>query len=292
MNPRPSTSILLQHVQAGQAETARAAGEKAAQRVLHSLHASYADRLETALTEMLVTPAVSLISLDETSTEACPLSEQDGYAYGFSAMNPAAGVLEMSTGLARMVVAQFLRGAGHPQGGSTLSEIELQLLRGILQTLLQGYAGLWARYRVPSLRLEGAFTGFHTHEPLFRATYRVETPLGSGTLSVILRLPVWRPVLAGVPAAQESTGFNPRLSPLFGAIGNCPLPARVLLGTIKVTLKDLLSLAEGDIMCLDTPVGGPLEIRLGNRPKLLGRVHVADERYVITVERSMTGSGA
>ncbi|MHB9025430.1 MAG: FliM/FliN family flagellar motor switch protein [Armatimonadota bacterium] len=293
MKPHSATSMVLKHMQASPPESARAATlEKAAQRALHALHAAYTDRLEHTLVEILATPAVSLLSLDELTADAVRPAEPGEYCYGFSAMKSAAGVLMLSPELAGMVVTEFLHGEGILRANHALSEIEAQLLRGILQTLLQDYAAQWAQYHVPTLRLEGEFIGFQTGEPLYRATYRVETVSGSGTLALILRLPAWRTVLAGFSAPRELSSISPRQSAIFGAIGSCPLPARVLLGTMKVPLKDLLSLTEGDIMCLDTPAGSPLEIHLGNRPKLLGRVHVYDERYVVTVERSMTGSGA
>ena len=73
---------------------------------------------------------------------------------------------------------------------------------------------------------------------------------------------------------------------LLDVIGDCVLPARVLLGSTRMTVADLLSLHTGDIICLDQDQDAPLEIHISGRPKLLGQAQVQHGQITVTIEKT------
>ncbi|HEX2951331.1 MAG TPA: FliM/FliN family flagellar motor C-terminal domain-containing protein, partial [Armatimonadota bacterium] len=103
------------------------------------------------------------------------------------------------------------------------------------------------------------------------------------------RLPAWREAFSRFPqAGREKTTVQPPNNGLLDSIGECMLTARALLGSTHISVKDLLGLQVGDIICLDRDPEAPQEIRISNRPKLLGRVRVERGQYIITVEESVS----
>ena len=252
-------------------------------RGLHALHGEFAGALREALADSLQTPAVTLIALQEATTETLP--DFRGYSFAFSALQPQAGVLECSESLALLIVDRLLGGSGALiESPHALSEIELQLLHGTLEPVAAAYAKAWQRAAAFRPRLEGAPGELQPGEPCYVVTYEVRTTHGTGELAFLLRLTAWKDVLSKLGTPSPLPGAKPRNSAMLELIGDCAVSARVLLGRTTINVGDLLSLHAGDIICLETAADSLLEIRINNRPKLLGRAQVQHDQYVITVD--------
>lgn len=71
-----------------------------------------------------------------------------------------------------------------------------------------------------------------------------------------------RPVLRSVKPPQQGL--------LRTALGRVGIDVRVVLGGRRLSMRDFLQLAVGDVVMLGTPVGGEIEVLLGGRRKFLG----------------------
>jgi flagellar motor switch protein FliM len=60
--------------------------------------------------------------------------------------------------------------------------------------------------------------------------------------------------------SNDTTYFHERLA----YIEDVPVPVTVVLGKAEMSVGDLQSLEEGDVIELDTHVGVPLEVRMGS----------------------------
>lgn len=64
-----------------------------------------------------------------------------------------------------------------------------------------------------------------------------------------------------------------------------PIEAYVELGKTKITLREILELAEGSIIELDRIAGEPLDIKVGSQIVAQGEVVVVDDFYGIRITK-------
>ncbi|HEX2949350.1 MAG TPA: FliM/FliN family flagellar motor switch protein [Armatimonadota bacterium] len=265
--------------------------DKSIARIFHGVHVDFASSLEEALGRVLMQPTVSVISLGESTPEAYQRHQyQPIYSISFSAQGLLAGVIECSQELAAMLVDQLLGCHGELiRQQRQLSEIEIELVRDSLVPLLTPYPAAWSKHATFKAKSDGTPTDYLVGEPLFVATYAVTTAEGTGNISYILRLSSWRDLCAKLNQPKREIPVTaPTNNGLLDTIGECMLSARALLGYTHISVKELLGLRVGDIICLDRDPDAPLEIRISNRPKLLGKVRIERGQYVITVDSGVS----
>lgn len=261
--------------------------EREQARLLQAHHVTTTDRLATALAGSLGSVNVSLVSLAETTVDAHRTQEDTPVCcLGFGLKGTPAGWLECSESLAVLILDCLLGLAGsEPRDTRALGEIERQLLLDALRPAADAYAETWKGQAALQIRTGESDLEADSNEPLYVATCELRTAQSAGRLHLVLRLPAWRTVLASVPRTPKPAPSRVNTA-LLGTIGECLVPARALLGSVPITVRDLLSMRPGDIICLESPADAPLEIRVGNQPKLLGRAAIQHGRYVITIEQS------
>lgn len=259
-------------------------------RMLQTLHGDFTPALESALCALLLTPAVTLASLQDIASEAFTAAQPvTSYPVSFSALTPHAGLLECSESIALLIVDRLLGGNGAMvDSPHALSEIEMQLLHSALEPLLAAYAKMWQRTIKFSAKLEGTTDELPAGETLYVATYEIYSLQGSGQLQIVLRLPAWQEVLSRPGAAQQAAPapHSPNAG-MLEIIGDCSVSARALLGRTHISVSELLSMSTGDIICLDNTADSPVEVHINNRPKLLGRAQVQNDQFVVFVEGPM-----
>lgn len=68
-------------------------------------------------------------------------------------------------------------------------------------------------------------------------------------------------------------------------LADIPVEATVELGRAKVTLREVLELAEGSIINLDKPAGEALDIKVGGKTIGQGEVIAVDDFYGIRITK-------
>ncbi len=66
-------------------------------------------------------------------------------------------------------------------------------------------------------------------------------------------------------------------------LADIPIEATVELGRTKLTLREILELAEGSIISLDKFAGEPLEVKVGGQTVAIGEVVAVDDSYGIRI---------
>lgn len=61
------------------------------------------------------------------------------------------------------------------------------------------------------------------------------------------------------------------------------LPVSVEIGRAEIPFQDLLTLEEGDIICLDTKLGTSLKIMVSGRTKFMGKPGLRDNKYAVQI---------
>lgn len=68
-----------------------------------------------------------------------------------------------------------------------------------------------------------------------------------------------------------------------GLLMDIDLPIRILFGSTRLRLRDILALKAGSVVELDRPADGPVEILVSNRIVARGQVIVVDGNYGVQV---------
>ena len=87
------------------------------------------------------------------------------------------------------------------------------------------------------------------------------------------------PASEPVSAAPAATGA----SRTAGLLMDIDLPIRILFGSTRLRLRDILALKAGSVVELDRPADGPVEILVSNRIVARGQVIVVDGNYGVQV---------
>ena len=66
-------------------------------------------------------------------------------------------------------------------------------------------------------------------------------------------------------------------------LADIPIEATVELGRAKLTLREILDLAEGSVISLDKFAGEPLEVKVGGQTVAIGEVVAVDDAYGIRI---------
>ncbi|MFA5103977.1 MAG: flagellar motor switch protein FliN [Candidatus Margulisiibacteriota bacterium] len=66
-------------------------------------------------------------------------------------------------------------------------------------------------------------------------------------------------------------------------LADIPIEATVELGRTKLTLREIMELAEGSIISLDKFAGEPLEVKVGGQTVAIGEVIAVDDCYGIRI---------
>lgn len=262
--------------------------EKTQARILHTLHVAFAESLAELLRPAGDGLTVSLSSLEETTLE------QHRARYGipewelaFAALAPQAGMLECEQGVDRLLVQHLLQcDAVLAPRIMTLSEIGVNVLEDFFGEALQRYADSWQRYAAFTLYLADYDVPISPNEPVFIAGYTVRSSAGTGKLFMLLRLAAWRTALPQPMPPRPQPVAETNL-PMLTALGACDVPVRVIFGRTRISLQDMLTLQPGDIICLGSPPDAPLEIQVGNKPKLRGHVGTDAGCYLITIDDAL-----
>lgn len=117
--------------------------------------------------------------------------------------------------------------------------------------------------------LQAMFPGLNHNTPIIVTAFRVAQPGQHAVARIVLAVPQAYLLAVGASlqavgeatyAQNDTTYFYERLA----YVEDVPVSVSVLLGRTEMTVGDLQSLEEGDVIELDTTVGLPLDVRIGS----------------------------
>ena len=94
--------------------------------------------------------------------------------------------------------------------------------------------------------------------------------------------------LALSPAALRNERVTTRAhpaEPTRRAAMELPLRVRAILGHAKLSLRDLVHLEIGDVLCLGTHIDSDVSLEVQNKPRLYGRIGERRGRYAVRITR-------
>lgn len=255
-------------------------------RGLQKLHETFARNASQALTSYLRSSCtVTVTSVKQVVYDEYIEGLENATVVNLLELLPLAGqiVLEFNLQLAAAMLDRMMGGPGYAGAArSELTEIELALLSGLSATLANGLREAWA----PVEDLQPVLTDTVLSAEFVQAAlpsdvaaqiqFEIQTLGTTGRMSICVPHPVIEPIMEKLTAqmwlasSKKGETESGRLK-LGDGLQDVMLPITVELGSAKISVAELWSLREGDVVRLNRPAGSDLSVRVNDQPRFVAR---------------------
>lgn len=191
---------------------------------------------------------------------------------------PGQMVLTISPNVSYLVIEQRLGGKieGEPRE-RVLTEIDQSLLRGLVEHMLNDLKSAWSKVAAVEPSLDDSTTNQHWvqmmmgNERVMLMTFELTIQGTTGTMNIYLPFTMLKPIANVLnphvwitgrkekvidPAARETT---------IRSLYHVELPVQVFMGHCELSLNEVMNLAVGDVIQMDTKVSDNLVMRVANQ---------------------------
>lgn len=271
-------------------------------RTLRMMHESMARRLSLSLSAHLRTSVDVVLADIDQGVYASFIEQLPSPAiFHIVSMKPLPGhvVFYMGMDLAYMMVDRLLGGPGTPpqtNDGREVSELEVALLNGamkkVLETLQEAWSGVvQLRPRVEDTALNLFFVNIALpSDPTVWVVFEVRVKQNAGTVAMGIPYSVLKPISSRLSPQTWIAAAEPKASEndeeveyLVRHLQSVTIPVSVELGRSDITLEELVSLQEGDVMVLETKVNDNLPIMVNQKTKFKAKPGQQGKRLVVQI---------
>lgn len=216
----------------------------------------------------------------------------------------SSAVLDIEPSIAFPMVDRLFGGPGTGDtAGRGLTEIETVVMRAIIQGLLNSLAEGWSQLAAVDTELVTLASNplFVQVQPPNEITVRVTMVVRfgqqEGRWRLCLPYPLLEPLLPRLAVhhyyARKPQAESRSRNRWEEGLQQVPLTVSAVLGRARLTVRELLQLRPGQLLRLDTPANGLIQVRVGGRVKFRGLAgRVGQKLAVQVVERvGEEGSG-
>lgn len=236
-------------------------------RTMHQLHEHFARIFSTSLSAFLRTIVeVKLVSVDQISYEEFIRSIPNPTSLNTINMDPLEGyaLIELSPTLSFPVVDRLMGGQGQVfKKNRELTEIEHTIIEKVLYRAFDCLHEAWANVLPLNLSLEASETNPQLlmqrelpSEMVVLMTFEVTMADISGTLSFCIPYPTLEPIAMQLSSTSVYSASKKELSEehaevLYNRIRRVNLPVIAYLGSVRLNVRDLVELEQGDVLQLN-----------------------------------------
>ena len=257
-------------------------------RAVELVHEDLCERLTTSLPTFLRTNVrPHLIHLEQGRFHDFIKDFPQSTLFHIISLAPLPGhmVLTMSLNMSYLILEQRL--GGKIEGRFTehlLTEIDQSLLRGLVEHMLGDIKGAWSKVVSLEPSLEDSTVNQHWvqmmmgNERVLLLTIEVIIQGVTGTMSLFIPFNTLKPItnvlnphiwISGRKEQQQDpVARQAAVQSMMRAV----IPMKVILGNADITLKNLLSLAVGDVIELDSNIDNPMIVQVANKKQFYARV--------------------
>ena len=211
---------------------------------------------------------------------------------------PGHMVLTMSLNVSYLILEQRL--GGKIEGRFTeraLTEIDQSLLRGLVEHMLGDIKGAWSKVASLEPSLEDSTVNQHWvqmmmgNERVLLLTIEITIQGVTGTLSLFIPFTTLKPIadvlnphiwIAGRKEQQQDPVARQQA---IQSTLQAMIPITVVLGTVELPMRELVSLSVGDVIELDTSIDSPLIVKVANKKQFCGRVGKSRKRLGVQITK-------
>jgi flagellar motor switch protein FliM len=268
------------------------------QESLGAWHRNFLRAAASSLTDLLRLPIELELDAIQVQTYGQLLTErgEDNQGLLFR-MQPQPGVwlMDMPVSLSLFLVERMMGGSAVLAADKTrdLTDVEQIIFQEFAETLLSDYARSWR----PHAELKHEIVrpvreikqtrniGHQSDDLLLRVGVRVSLKDSKSTLWIVIPIASIEDLLVRSSDSEESAKedapaiFAGKNSPM----GSVPVPVSIRWQGFQMTLRDIESLAAGDLLILDTKKCENAVVWLGGRAKFSGRLVRESQKTTLTI---------
>lgn len=265
-------------------------------RTMQMLHETFARLGGSALSAFLR----SQVNIDLVSLEQIPYEEYlrniNNSVFTVMAIPPLNGqaVLEIEFGTVLSMIDKLLGGPGKPIERNNLTEIEIPLLRQMLDRLFGAFKSAWEGVVVVNPAVEAIETSaqFVQIAPptdiVISILFEIRIGQTRGAMSLCVPYMLLKPVTTKLSAQRWFASGSRRQKPEFRRalvhqVTAAPVECKVVLGGCRLHVKDFLSLRSGDVVRLNQKSDRDILMHVANLPKFEGRPALCGTKLVYNV---------
>jgi flagellar motor switch protein FliM len=265
-------------------------------RSLQLLHDKFCANVSSSLSAYLRTiTEVSLLSLEQTSYNEFLASLADPTCYNALTIKPLAGMaaFEMSLDLVFPLIDRLLGGSGSlPKLSRNITEIERSLVQGVIKVIVNNLKEAWAPVSAIDFMVSASETRpqllqiASANEIVILAIFEVKVGEVRGNMHFCIPFAALEPLSGkfkqdlSIRRKGDQTGD---LRAIARSLQKATIAVTAELLGSSVTVKDLLSLKEGDVLRLDRKLSDPLFLNLAGKPKFECQPLVTQARKAVQI---------
>jgi flagellar motor switch protein FliM len=209
---------------------------------------------------------------------------------------PGQLLITISQEVSFIILEQRLGGRSDPRfKDHVLTDIDQSLLQDLVENMLNDIKAAWSKIIPVEPKLVDSTINQHWvqmmigNERVMMVTFEIMINQVTGTMSFYIPYSMLKPVINELNTHRIITGRKEQQLDSEAKIKNLKnlslvnLPLRVILGSAKVTLKDISSMKPGDVLVLDTPVKQDLNIQIASENRFKGKIGRSRNRLAVQI---------
>lgn len=267
-------------------------------KTIHIVHENYSRITGNFLTAFLRVPVkLEVVSVSQITYEEFIYSLPIPTLITIFNMSSDLGIamLETNPNFVFTVIDLLFGGEGNPPGIiRELTEIEISVMRQILERLLSNLGYVWKGIAALSPQIESIDTNpqfnqvISSSETIALITISVKVNNVGGLLNFCFPYITLDRVLPNLTAQHwfnqfQQTAEGANVSDIEKSLLATPVEVAVVLGKAAITLDDFFHLQEGDVLTLRRLSGEPLEVLVENNPVFLAQPGLSGKQLAVQI---------
>jgi len=268
-------------------------------RTLQNLHESYARQFSTTLTNFLRTFVdIELVSVDQLTYSEFTMSISNPSCIYVFKMEPLEGnaIIEINPSLVFFIIDRLFGGQGRPsEQNRELTLIEQNVIHRIVERSLGDLKDVWEHIGVFNPKVEAYETNPQfvqiapPGETVILVSLEVRMQNASGLMSICFPYILLESVINNLSGeswmSSQSASTNETKTMLEHELHDVQLKLSTLIGKTNLTIRDLLQLQRGDVLCLDRPCESDLIVQVEGKTKMAARSGVIRRNKAIKITK-------
>jgi len=268
-------------------------------RAVELVHENLAERLTSSLPPYLRTDfRPRVVHIEQGRSDDFLKDLAPGTLFHVMAMDPLPGrvVMVISQEITWVILERLLGGAGWSDHKSrALTDIGQSLMKGTVEYMLNDIKAAWSKVVTLEPRLEDSTVNHHWvmmlmgNTRIMLVTFEITIQGTTGTMGIYIPFSMLKPVAnvlnphAWIAGREEQQPDEVARDRMRTSMKTIPLTLRAVLGGAELTIAELTSLRQGDVIQLDTLAKQDLTVWVKDREYFYGRAGTAGKRLAIQI---------
>jgi flagellar motor switch protein FliM len=266
-------------------------------RTLQNLHEGYARQFSTTLTNFLRTfVEIELVSVDQLTFSEFVMSISNPSCIYVFKMEPLEGnaIIEINPSLVFFIIDRLFGGQGRPsEQNRELTLIEQNVIHRIVERSLVDLKEVWEHVGVFSPKIEAYETNPQfvqiapPGETVILISLEVRIQNASGLMSICFPYMLLENVINNLSGeswmSSQSAATVETRTTLEHELESVDLSVSTLIGKTSLSIRDLLQLQRGDVLCLDKPHDSDLMVQIQGKTKMSARSGLIGRKKAIKI---------